>query len=154
MKFKRADEIKNFLSPIVKEYGVEVYDVEFKNGSDPAITIYIDREEGIDLELCEKVHRAIDEPIDELDPTFGEPYTLNVSSVGIDKPFKTQEDFEKNLNGEVEVKLATSVKGKKFFEGVMVYFDEKIIRVKISDKETLTFDRKSVVKINKAIKFE
>lgn len=153
MKFKRPEEIKNFLSAAVTACGAEIYDVELKNGSDPAITILIDRPEGIDLDFCEKVHNAIFELIDELDPTYGEPYTLNVSSLGIDRPFKTQTDFENNLNGEVEVKLQNSVKGKKFYEGVMVYFDDKIIRIKISEKETLTFDRKSVVKINKAIKF-
>lgn len=153
MKFKRPEEIKNFLSAAVTACGAEIYDVELKNGSDPAITILIDRPEGIDLDFCEKVHNAIFELIDELDPTYGEPYTLNVSSLGIDRPFKTQADFENNLNGEVEVKLQNSVKGKKFYEGVMVYFDDKIIRIKISEKETLTFDRKSVVKINKAIKF-
>lgn len=153
MKFKRPEEIKNFLSAAVTACGAEICDVELKNGSDPAITILIDRPEGIDLDFCEKVHNAIFELIDELDPTYGEPYTLNVSSLGIDRPFKTQADFENNLNGEVEVKLQNSVKGKKFYEGIMVYFDDKIIRIKISEKETLTFDRKSVVKINKAIKF-
>lgn len=154
MKFKRPEEIKNFLLPIAESQGLEIYDVELKSGFDPAITVFIDKEGGVDLDTCEKFHRAIDEPIDELDPTFGAPYNLNVSSVGIDRPFRTLEDFEKNLGREVEVKLYASVKGKKFYEGELTYFDDNIIRVKISEKETLTFDRKSVVKINKAIKFD
>lgn len=153
MKFKKAEEIKAFLLPIANEQGIEICDVEFKNGSDPAITIFIDKPCGVDLVACERFHRAIDGPIDELDPTFGEAYTLNVSSLGADRPFKTDKDFTDNLGGDVEVKLNASVKGKKFYEGALTYFDDKIIRVKINEKETLTFDRKSVVKINKAIKF-
>lgn len=154
MKFKKSQEIIDFLKPYADAQGLEIFDVEFKNGSDPAITIYIDKETGVDLEVCEAFHRAIFDPIDELDPTFGLPYNLNVSSVGIDKPFRTEKDYQANLGKDVEVKLSSSIKGKKFFEGELIYFDEKVVRVKISDKETLTFDKKSIVKINKAIKFE
>ena len=93
MKVKPVEEIKDFLTPIGNEVGVEVVEVEFKQGKDPALTVYIDRPEGIDLDICEKFHRAIDVPLDELDPTFGEPYRLNVSSLGIDRPFKSEEDF-------------------------------------------------------------
>jgi ribosome maturation factor RimP len=56
---------------------------------------------GVDLDACESFSRAIDAPLDEFDPTFGEPYTLNVSSLGIDRPFKTEQDFQDNLDGEV-----------------------------------------------------
>lgn len=151
MKVKPIDEIIALLSPIAAEQGLSVYDVEFRAGDNPSLTVYIDREGGIDLDACEKFHRAIDAPIDEFDPTFGAAYTLNVSSVGADRPFKTDADFEKHLGGGVEVKLHASVKGKKFFEGELLFFDEKVIRVKVSPKETLTFDRKNIVKVNELI---
>ena len=154
MKIKPVGEIKDFCQKIIEPFGIEVVEVEFKQGKDPTLTIFIDSELGIDLDACEKVHRAIDEPLDELDPTFGLPYTLQVSSLGLDRPFKRPEDFERNIGKEVEVKLFSSIMGKKFFEGVLVSFNENSVVVKVDKKTTLTIDRKQIVKINKLIKFE
>ncbi|MBR2614644.1 MAG: ribosome maturation factor RimP [Clostridia bacterium] len=154
MKIKPIEEIKDFCQKIIEPFGIEVVEVEFKQGKDPTLTIFIDSEGGIDLNACEKVHLAIDEPLDELDPTFGLQYTLQVSSLGLDRPFKKKEDFERNLGKEVEVKLFSSIMGKKFYEGVLVSFDENSIVVKVDKKTTLTIDRKQIVKVNKLIKFE
>ena len=153
MKVKDMVEVKDLLQKITDEFGVEVVEVEFKQGKNPSMTVFIDKEEGIDLDTCEKVHRAIDEPLDEIDPTYGVPYTLNVSSLGLDRPFKTDRDFERNIGKEVEVKLYASVMGKKMHEGELVYFDQDIIRVKVDSKTTLTLERKAIAKINKGIKF-
>ena len=151
MKVKSNEEIESFLRNITDPLGVELVEVNFKQGKNPSLTVYIDKEGGVDLNTCELVHRAIDEPLDQLDPTYDAPYTLNVSSLGLDRPFKTPRDFERNLNKAVEVKLYASVKGKKTFEGVLVYYDDEKIRVKINEKETLTFDRGQIVKVSKYI---
>lgn len=47
------------------------------------LEITIDRDGGVDINDCEKVHRAIDEPLDELNPTGDTPYILSVSSLGL-----------------------------------------------------------------------
>ena len=153
MKFKSEEEIKKVLAPIAEEQGITVWSVEFKNSDDPSITVFIDKEGGEDLDTCERFHNAIDAPLDELDPSFGESYTLNVSSLGADRPFVSDADFERHIGKNVEVKLASSVKGKKFFEGELVFYDGKTIRVKVSGKDTLTFDLKSVRKVSEAIEF-
>ena len=153
MKIKPLNELQEFCSPYATELGLTLVEVDFKNGDNPTITFYIDKDGGVDLDACESFSRVIDAPLDEFDPTYGEPYLLNVSSLGIDRPFKTDKDFTDNLEKEVEVKLSKSIKGKKYFEGVLTYFDEGIIRIRM-DKETLTIDRKSITKINKAIKFD
>ena len=80
--------------------GVEIVDVEW-NDKAAALTVYIETEAGVDLDTCEKFHNAIMEPIDSLDPTYDKPYTLNVSSPGLDRPFKTKRDFERNLLKEI-----------------------------------------------------
>ena len=105
MKIKPIDEIQNALQPIADEMGIEIVEVEFKQGKAPALTVYIDIEGGVDLDTCEKFHRAIDTVLDEVDPTFGSPYTLNVSSPGLDRPLKTARDFQKVMGQKVEVKL-------------------------------------------------
>jgi ribosome maturation factor RimP len=153
MKVKNSQEILEFLSPIAKSVGVEIAEVEFKQGKNPALTIYIDKEGGVDLDSCELFHRAIDVPLDEFDPTFGQPYTLNVSSLGVDRPFKTDKDFNSHIGEMVEVKLYNSIRGKKLIEGVLNSYDGKIITVKVDEKDTFTIDLKNVVKVNEYIDF-
>ena len=96
MKVKTIEEVIAFLQPIAEAVGVEIVDAEW-NMREKSLTVFIDREEGVDLITCEKFHRAIDAPLDELDPTFGEGYTLNCSSPGLDRPFKKPRDFERNM---------------------------------------------------------
>ena len=132
--------------------GIEIVDVEF-DAKATALTIFIETETGVDLDTCEKFHNAINEPIDELNPTFDAPYTLNVSSPGLDRPFKTERDFERNVGKEVELKLYAPLKGKKFLEGFLVAYDENSVTIK-TDKEELKIQKNKIAKINKAIKFE
>ena len=93
MKVKSDQEIYDFLKPIADEENVELIEVEMKAGKNPSLTVYVDTENGIDLDTLEKFHNRIDSPLDELDPTYGEAYTLNVSSPGLDRPFKTERDY-------------------------------------------------------------
>ena len=153
MKFMPCETVKERIDPIAAEQGLIVVNVETKSGSDPSLTVYIDRPGGVDLDACERFHNAIDAVMDELDPSYGEAYTLNVSSLGADRPFLTAEDFAAHIGRDVEVKLNESVKGKKFFEGKLVYYDGKTLRLKVDDKETLTFDMANVKKVNEAIRF-
>ena len=119
MKVKTIEEVIAFLQPIAEAVGVEIVDAEW-NMREKSLTVFIDREEGVDLITCEKFHRAIDAPLDELDPTFGEGYTLNCSSPGLDRPFKKPRDFERNMGKKVEVKLYAPVNGKKAFETAQI----------------------------------
>lgn len=137
---------------IAAPMGIEVVDVEL-NEKQGQLTVFVDTDDGIDLDTCEKFHNAIMEPIDELDPSFGEAYTLNVSSPGLDRPFRTERDFERNVGKEVEVKLYAPIKGKKHLEGTLTAFDENSVTILLK-VESLKIPRNRIAKINKAIKFE
>ncbi len=128
MKVKPIAEIVAFLQPIAEEVGVEIVDASWDNGK-RALTIFIDCEGGLDLVTCEKFHNAIDAPLDELDPTFGAAYTLNCSSPGLDRPFKTARDFEKHMGEKVEVHLYAPLYGKKYFEGELLSFDGSEVKL-------------------------
>jgi ribosome maturation factor RimP len=153
MKVKQIEEIQNALSPIAEEMNIEIVEVEFKQGKDPALTVYIDTETGVDLDTCEKFHRAIDPVLDEVDPTFGAPYTLNVSSPGLDRPLKTERDFRKCLDQKVEVKLFAPLKGKKFFEAMLVGFDENCVELE-EKGEKIKLEKTKIAKICRAIDFD
>ena len=152
MKTKPIIEIENALQPIADELSIEIVEVEFKQGKEPALTVYIDTESGVDLDTCEKFHRAIDPVLDEVDPTFGTPYTLNVSSPGLDRPLKTDRDFQKCMEKRVEVKLFAPLKGKKFFEATLKGHDETCVY--LEDKgEEWKLEKAKIAKICRAIDF-
>ena len=153
MKIKPISEIQQFLSEIATPLGIEIIEVEFKQGKNPSMTVFINKEGGVDLDACELLHRAIDLPLDEFDPTYGEPYTLNVSSPGADRPFKTEKDFLSHVGEKVEVKLYSSVRGKKFYDGVLTAYDGQTITLKVDQKTTFTIEMKNIVKVNEYIDF-
>ena len=155
MKFKSTQEILNAVSSAVELLGVEIVEVEPKISKNPTLTFYIDKdmEGGIDLDTLEAFHNAIDPLLDEADVSNGAAYTLNVSSPGLDRAFKTPRDFLKNLEKEVEVKLFAPLKGQKFFEGVLKEYTENYIILEINGQE-LKLSHNMIAKINKAIKFD
>jgi ribosome maturation factor rimP len=154
MKIKPLEEIRAFLQPLAGEMDIELVDIEFKQGHSPALTVYIDTESGVDLNTCEKFHRAIDAALDELDPTFGAPYTLNVSSPGLDRPLKTMRDFDKCMGQKTEVKLFAPLQGKKYFEAVLRGFDGNCVTLEEEDGTLLKLELNRIAKINRAVDFD
>lgn len=129
MKVKPIADTVAFLQPIAERVGVEIVDAEWDMRA-RALTVFIDAEGGIDLNLCEKFHRAIDEPLDEFDPSFGESYTLNCSSPGLDRPFKTALDFERHLGEKIELHFYAPFEGKKYYEGELLSYDGENVTVR------------------------
>lgn len=134
MKVMQASRIGEFLAPFAEEIGVEIVEVKWDLRT-RSLTVTIDAEGGVDLVLCEKFHRAIDGPLDELDPTFGAPYTLNCSSPGLDRPFKTARDFERHMGEKIEVHLYAPLEGKKYYEGVLTGFDGETVTFAVNGEE-------------------
>ena len=153
MKIKTVEEIQSALQPIANDLQIEIVEVEFKQGREPALTVYIDIEGGVDLNTCEKFHRAIDPVLDEVDPTFGAPYTLNVSSPGLDRPLKTARDFQKKMGQKVEVKLFAPMRGKKLFEAVLIGYDGNCVEL-YDNGEKIKLELSKVAKICLAIDFD
>lgn len=157
MKVKTTEEIEKALAPVAEACGVEIYEIVFKQGKNPSLTVFLDtdREGGIDLDTCEKFHNAADPVLDELDPTFGQPYTLNVSSPGIDRPFKKDSDFLRHIGKKVEIKLFAPVKGQKFFEAILLEYNPQAGNVAVDrEGEIFKLNLSQITKISEAIEFD
>ena len=101
-----------------RELGYEIVDIEYKVGSKhDLLSIYIYKKEGIDLDDCSKMTRKIDKEIENLD-LINKPYYLEISSPGLDRPIKTQDDYRRNLNNLVEAKLYAPLDDKKFMKEI------------------------------------
>ena len=93
-----VDTVKQTAEPIVKEFGLDLWDVEFKKeGSSNFLRIFLDKPEGITLDDCQIMSKAISDELDKTDP-IKEPYYLEVSSPGLDRPLKNHKDFKRNIN--------------------------------------------------------
>ena len=150
-KVKQICEEK--LRPVIEEMGYDLVEVEYVKEFDGMNLIFtIDKEEGVTINDCEIVNKEIEPIIDELNPTDDKPFTLVVSSPGLDRPLKTDRDLRRNLGNEVTLTLFSKLDGKKVFEGVLKAFDEKTVTLSISEGDK-TFERDKVASIKLVIKF-
>lgn len=85
MKKSIKETVREGIEPTVSELGYRIWDITYnKIGADYHLEITIDSDEGIEISDCEKVHRAIDPILDEIDPIEGF-YYLEVSSPGVER---------------------------------------------------------------------
>lgn len=153
---KIADAVTELVKPIVEGLGMELVEVLFaKTKEGDALTVFIDKDGGVSLNDCEAVHNAIDAPLDELDPTDGKPYTLNVSSPGLDRPFKTDRDFAKHIGFKVETSLFAPIAGvgKKFVATLAAYDPQGGVVTLELDGKSVAIDRKDIAIIREHIEF-
>ena len=148
-----SETVRALAEPLADELGCWVWDVEYvKEGARKILRITIDSEEGIDINLCEKLHRAIDPLLDEADP-IEEAYYLEVCSPGVERELRTQIHIDACEGWDVEVKLYAPVGGAKVFRGVLLPSGENG-EVRIDDKgKILDFVRSDVAKINTVFEF-
>ena len=150
---KFEQNIFDNLQKIVEDNGAELCDVEFKKvNNEDNLTVFLYTEDGITLNDCERIHKIIDPVLDELDPTDGEPYRLNVSSLGLDRPFKTLRDYERYLGLPVELKFYKKHDGKKWINGTLVDYDEQVVKLEIND-EIFDFDKKEIALARPYVEF-
>lgn len=127
MKKSIKDTVRELIEPTVSELGYRIWDVTYsKIGADYHLEITIDSDDGIDIEDCERVHRAIDPILDEKDLIEGF-YYLEVSSPGIERELRTDEHITASIGAKVEAKLFSQKDGRKSLSGILEGFaDGKI----------------------------
>ena len=137
--------VRAIAAPLAESLGYLLWDVEFvKEGSEMYLRITIDSEEGITIEDCEKMHRAIDPVLDEADP-IEEAYMLAVSSPGVERTLTRPEHFEICAGEDVMLKFFAAVDGVKSMRATLVGLENDEIVVTVGEEEK-RFPRKAVAK--------
>lgn len=150
---KATETVEAIVKKPIEELGYELYGVEFiKEYGNWVLTVYIDREGGVDLDDCEKVSRLIDPLLDEADP-IEQAYYLSVSSVGVDRPIKKDKDFLRNIGNVVTVKLYAPMNGKKEFKGILSGFDTQEFTITAEKDGEIKILRKDAASIKPYIEF-
>lgn len=136
MKKSIKETVREAITPTVTELGYTIWDIVYsKIGADYHLEITIDSENGINIDDCEKVHRAIDPILDECDPIEGF-YYLEVSSPGIERELRTREHIEWSIGERVEAKLFAAKDGRKSLIGTLVSSDDEGIVIAEDNGET------------------
>jgi ribosome maturation factor RimP len=119
----------------VQALGLELWGVELlQQGRYSLLRVYIEREEGVTIEDCEKVSRQVSALLDVEDPIAGE-YTLEVSSPGVDRPLFSVEQYAKYVGSEVNLKLRRAVDGRRKFKGQIIKVSGDIVGLLVEGTE-------------------
>ena len=119
-----AERVRTIIQPTADELGYYLWNVEFvKEGADYILRVTIDTDEGITIDDCERMTRAIDPILDEHDP-IEVGYLLEVSSPGIERELTRDDHFALCVGEKVEVRLFAPVDGSKVFVGILGEIDE------------------------------
>ena len=136
MKKNVRETVREAIEPTVTELGYRIWDVTYqKQGADYHLEITIDSDDGINIDDCEKVHRAIDPILDEHDFIEGF-YYLEVSSPGIEREIRTEEHVLLSIGETVEVKLFAAKDGKKSFVAVIDSYEDGVITFTVDGEKT------------------
>ena len=137
MKKSIKETVREAILPTVTELGYRIWDVTYqKIGADYHLEITIDSDEGINIDDCEKVHRAIDPILDEIDP-IEDFYYLEVSSPGVERELKSEEHIELSIGQKVLCKLFTAKDGRKSITGILVSQDNESVTIDENGTETV-----------------
>lgn len=127
----KTEQLQAMIAPAVTALGYELWGIEFHSHSHtPVLRVFIDSENGINVDDCAAVSRQISSVLDVEDPISSE-YTLEVSSPGMDRPLFTLDQFQRYQGETIKVKLRAPFEGRRNFRGLLtgVEADEVVVVV-------------------------
>ena len=137
------EKVEQVIEKTINELGYELYDVEYaKEGKDYFLRIFIDKNEGIDLNDCEKVNDAVNPILDAAD-YIKEQYFLEISSPGIDRTLRKDKHLKQNIGEKVEIKLFKPINKQKNIIGILKDYNAEQIEIETSE-EVCKIDRKNI----------
>lgn len=149
--------VEEVARPLVLERGLEFVGVELvKEGANRYLRVFIDKEGGVDFDDCEAISRAVDSRLDEL--LQNPPYEyFEVSSPGLERPLKRDEDFARYAGHEVAISTYAPIDGQKLFVGKLVGLNGANVVITLtqgkSQGQELSLDRKQVASVKLHVDF-
>lgn len=144
-----AARAAQIVRPYAQEMGLDIWDIQFvREGTEWCLRIIIDKEGGVGIDDCEKLSRAVDKPLDELDPTE-ESWSLEVSSPGIERELTKPEHYAKMAGRDVLVKLfrPDPDTGEREFVAELIGLEDKEIVLCDLDKTEFRVPLKAAVSV-------
>jgi len=149
-----VDRISEAVSPILWTLGLELADVVcVGQGSRSVVRVFIDKPEGVTLDDCERAHKALGPALDVADP-FPHAYTLEVSSPGLDRPFKRIRDYRRAIGKRVTVKLREPLDGQWRLVGTLTDVTDDCVTLEVTEPpppQTVTLEQHMIVEAKRVV---
>ncbi len=127
-------------------FEISLVEVEVHKGRGSwLVRYYIDKEDGVDVEDCATISNTISHLLDAEDP-IEVPYTLEVSSPGIDRPLRKEEDFKRFINNEVKITTENPIDGRKNFSGTLSGIKKGVISIEIEEGKEIGIPLQNIKK--------
>jgi ribosome maturation factor RimP len=147
------DSVRPLIEAAVAGLGMDLFDARFfGSGSRSILRVTIDKAGGVTVADCERVSSAVGAVLDERDFFGGRPYTLEVSSPGIDRALKTERDFARIAGREAVLNLGVAVGGKRTVRGVIAGCENGAVIIDIGT-ESLRIPLADVVSGREELRF-
>ncbi len=151
-----VDRLQGFISPILWTLGLELVEVVcVGQGPRSVVRVLIDKPGGVTVTDCEQAHKALGPALDVADP-FPHAYTLEVSSPGLDQPFKRLQDYQRAIGKEVSLKLRQPLEGQWRVTGQLTQVDEQAVLLTVSVEmpvpQTLRLEREMIAEARLVVK--
>ena len=134
------------------ERGYEVVEVDITNKNPSRIIITVYHPDGVQIDDCADISRAVGDMIDDKD-LFEGKYTLEVQSPGLDRPIRTKDDYRRNMGKKVEVHLYKKVNDQKEYVGILADYGDDTVAIRTEDGTIVTFDSNSISLMRQVIEF-
>lgn len=114
----------------MEEQELELVEVQFvKEGKNWFLRVIIDKEGGVDIDDCGRVSEQLSKKLDEIDPITN-PYFLEVSSPGAERPLKNHKDYTRAIGKHVHITTYEPINDARVFEGELLSYNGKELEVK------------------------
>lgn len=139
------DDVQEIIQPVIEDLGYKLWGCEYlPQGKHSLLRIYIDREEGIGIEDCEKVSKQISSTLDVEDPIAGH-YQLEISSPGIPRPLFYAWQYKEYIGEMADLKLYQPIEKTRKISGIIKQADEEFVVVCINEDD-MTIPFNNIVK--------
>ena len=152
MSIDIIDSIKELTEPVVTAEGMELVDIDFRRERNGwVLRLYIDREGGVTIDDCSLISKEIGCLIDINDLILF-PYTLEVSSPGLNRPLKKEKDFIKNKGKRIKIMTYDPIGKRRTFKGRLLEYKDGGVNIDLGD-ETINVPFEKISKANLEYEF-
>lgn len=146
------ERVKSLAANYLSSHNIELVEVIYRRESPGMVLrLLVDTPEGITIDQCEELNQYLSEVLDKED-VIEEHYLLEVSSPGLDRPLKTDRDFDRVIGKELIITTYEPIDGKRTIEGKLISSNSEYIVIDAIEKE-ITIPRDKIAKATLNIDF-
>ena len=106
MSTTQSERLRGLLEPLVSAADLDLEEIEVSRaGRRRMLRITVDSDQGVELDTCAELSRAISEKLDETDAMGEGEYVLEVSSPGADRPLTEHRHYVRAVGRLVKLQL-------------------------------------------------